>query len=151
MSYVVLGVAIVGAITAGVAANQQAKTNQKIASNNMQIAEAAATDAEKRGGQAAIDAQRQARQVASAQRAAFSARGVDISEGTAADIVEQTDFFGQADAATARTNASKEAWNARAQKRGYAIDYAANDPGKATTLSLLGSSTSVASKWYGSK
>lgn len=151
MSYVALGVAIVGAITAASAANQQAKTNRQIANNNAAVAEAAAGDAEKRGEQNAIEATRKARQLASAQRAAFSARGVDVSEGTAADIIEQTDFFGQSDAATARTNARKEAWNARAQKRGYEIESAANDPGRATTYSLLGSATGVANKWYGGR
>lgn len=151
MSYIALGVAIVGAITAASAANSQAKANRAIANNNAAIAEAAAQDAGKRGEQNAIQAQQRARQVASAQRAAFSARGVDISDGTAADVIEQTDFFGQQDAATARTNANKEAWNARAQKRGYEVEAAANDPGRATTYSLLGSATGVANRYYGGR
>ncbi len=153
MSYAIIGV-VIAAVAAGIsakAAHDQSKTNQKIANNNVNIAEAAAVDAKSRGEKNAQEAQRKARQIASMQRAAFSAKGVDISDGTAADVIEQTDFFGQSDAATARTNADKEAWNARAQKRGYEIQEASNNPNSAMYTSLLTSAGTVASKWYGSK
>lgn len=109
MSYFVVGTMIVSAIVGAVGARNQAKANHAIAQNNMAIADMQAEDSLKRGEQQAQEAQRKARAIASAQRAAYSARGLDISEGTPADVIEQTDFFGQADAATARTNARKEA------------------------------------------
>ena len=148
MSYWVIGTMIVSALTTAYAAQQQAKTNQEIANNNVAIADAQADDAKARGEQQAIDAQRKARMVASAQRAAYSARGLDISVGTPADVIEQTDFFGQADAATARTNANKEAWGDKMKGRGYGIQAAANDPNNALFGSLLGSAPAVANRWY---
>lgn len=140
------------AVSAGVgaySAYSQGRTQKAVAANNANIAEMAAADAENRGETAAQAATQQARQVASAQRAAFSARGVDIGEGTASDVIAQTDFFGQADAATARTNGRKEAWNARAQKAGYQMEAASTNPGLNAGLSLLGGAGQVASQWYG--
>jgi len=148
MSYYVVGTLIVSALVGANASRQQAQANRAIAEGNAQIAEMQAQDALKRGEEDAQVAQRRARQVAGAQRAAYSARGVDISDGTAADVIEQTDFFGQVDAATARTNARKEAWNARAQRRGYEIEASVNDPNRAFNSSLLGSAGTVAGAWY---
>lgn len=151
MSYFVVGALIVGALVSAKGAHDQADTNQKIASNNAAIAESQAQDATRRGDEEASAAMRRARQVAGAQRAGFSARGIDITDGTAADILDQTDFFGQVDAATARTNGQKEAWNLRARKRGYEIEGNANNPNRAATTSLLGSSGAVAKQWYGGR
>lgn len=149
MSYFVVGAMIVSAIFGAVGARNQAKANHAIAQNNMAIADMQAEDSLKRGEQQAQEAQRKARAIASAQRAAYSARGLDISEGTPADVIEQTDFFGQADAATARTNARKEAWAYRARGRGYGIEASANNPSNAFGMSLLSSAPAVASRWYG--
>jgi hypothetical protein len=145
---IMLGVAAASAGAAAYTVHQQTKTQKAIAENNANIAEAAAQDAELRGEKAAQETLQQSRQLASAQRAAFSARGVDISEGTAAEVLGQTDFFGQMDAATARNNGRKEAWNARAQKVGYQIEERAARPGMAAGLSLLSSGSQVASRWY---
>lgn len=148
MTYWVIGAAIVSAVVGAGAAYSQAKTNKAIAKNNQEVANAAAVDAKQRGETKAQEAQRKARQVASAQRAAYAARGLDISTGTPADIVEQTDFFGQADAATARSNAAKEAWGLQMQGRGYGIQASAADPNAAFATSLLSDAGAVANKWY---
>lgn len=126
----------------------QAKANKAIASNNAVEAERAAQDAQRRGEMEAQAAQRRARDVMGAQRAGFSARGIDIGEGTAADLIDQTDFFGQSDAATARTNARKDARGYRTQGANYRTQANAINPGMQAAGTLLGGSASVADKWY---
>lgn len=124
------------------------KVNQAVAGNNAIVAQQKSDDALARGEQDAIAARRAASQQVGQQRAAFSARGIDISEGTPADIIDQTDFFGQTDVATARTNARKESWGYQAQKGGFEAQAAASNPWKMASGSLLGSAGSVASNWY---
>jgi len=146
--YVVVGLAIASAVMSARAAYVQSSTNKKIATNNRIIAEQQAADATKRGETAAQESVRKARAIASAQRAAFAARGVDLS-GTAADIVNQTDFFGQSDAVTSRDNAAREAWGFRARAAGFQGQANASNPWESAGGSLLSSAPAVASKWYG--
>lgn len=151
MSYFVVGTMIVSALVGAQAARNQATANRAIANNNAKIAEMQAQDDLKRGEDQAMLAQRRARQIASAQRASYAARGIDVSEGTAADIIDQTDFFGQVDAATARTNARKDAWAHTVAQNNYGIQSAANDPNNAFNTSLLTSAPAVAGQWYRTK
>lgn len=146
MSYslIIMGVA---ALAGGVASRNQAKANQQVANNNAAIAEVQAQDAELRGEKERQQIRRNTQQMIGTQRAVMSARGLDIAEGTAADIIDQTDFFGQVDEETTRNNAKKQAWNSRAQKVGYEIEASANNPNAAFTTSLLGSAGGVASAW----
>lgn len=150
MSYVliVMGVAAV----AGASASYKQSQNKKDAATyNAMIAEQQAVDATDQGERDAIQARREANQMIGAQRAAFSARGIDISDGTAADLIDQTDFFGQMDQTTARKNAAKRAWNIRAQKQGYQMEADSISPTTNAGLSLLGGATSVAGSYYGRK
>lgn len=147
MSYFVVGSMIFSALYSARTAQVQANANRAIANNNAQVAEQQAQDAERRGEDQAMRAIRQARTVASAQRAAFAARGLDMSTGTPADILEQTDFFGQVDAATARTNGRREAWADRVSRGNYAIKAALSDPNQAYQSSLLSSAPAVAGYW----
>ena len=151
MSWISVGIAVAGAVTSAYAANQQAKTSQKIANNNAIVAEYQAQDAQQRGEQEAQAARRQAEQLAGAQRAAMSARGLDISDGTAADILDQTNFFGQEDARISRMNAAKEAWALRARKGGFEAEgKAARQQGNGQMIgSLLGGAGKVSSRWSG--
>jgi len=142
--------AVVGAGISAYGMVQQGKTAQQIANNNAKMAEYAAQDAQKRGEEDAMAAQRKAAALKSSQRVALAANGLDLSYGTAADLQDQTDFFGQADAATARTNASREAWRLRAggeqdRAAGAAARSNANMQAAGTLISAAGS---VASKWY---
>lgn len=152
MSFAVTA-AVVAVIGAGISAYsmvEQGKTAEKVARNNATMAEYAAQDAQKRGEEEAIAAQRRAAALKSSQRVALAANGLDLSYGTAADLQDQTDFFGQADAATARTNASRDAWRMRAGgqqelAQGRAARSNANLQAAGTLLSTAGS---VAGKWY---
>lgn len=145
-----LGATVGGAVMSGASMYQQSQTTKKQAEYNAQVAEMGAQDAVRRGEEEAMKVQRKGATLKSAQRAAFGGRGLDLGYGTAADIQDQTDFFTLSDMATTRSNAAKEAWNMRAQKRGYMGE------GRADSLnalyrgsgSLLGGAGMVADKWY---
>lgn len=140
----------VGGGVSAFSAIQQGKTAQQVANNNATMAEYAAQDAQKRGEEDAMAVQRKAAALKSSQRVGLAASGLDLSYGTAADLQDQTDFFAQSDAATARTNASREAWRLRAggeqdRAAGAAARSNANLQAAGTLLSTAGS---VAGKWY---
>lgn len=150
-----IGTATAGASLAGAAISayssiQQGKTAQQVANNNATMAEYAAQDAQKRGEEDAMAVQRKAAALKSSQRVGLAANGLDLSYGTAADLQDQVDFFAQSDAATARTNASRESWRLRA---GGAQDRAAGAAARSNAnlsaaSTLIGTAGSVASKWY---
>lgn len=126
----------------GQAANDAAKYNAK-------MSEYAAQDAQRRGEEEAAAIQRKAASLKSSQRAAQAARGLDVSYGTAGDLQDETDFFGQMDSATARANAAQQAWSYRAQgtlarAEGRAAAYQGTLGAAGTLLSGAGQ---VASKW----
>ena len=140
----------VGGGVSAFSAIQQGKTAQQVANNNATMAEYAAQDAQKRGEEDAMEVQRKAAALKSSQRVGLAANGLDLSYGTAADLQDQVDFFAQSDAATARTNASREAWRLRAggeqdRAAGAAARSNANTQAAGTLLSTSGS---VAGKWY---
>ena len=128
-------------------AYQQASTAKKIGQSNADQARLLAADALARGDKQAMQARQRGGQIESAQRAALSARGLDLSEGTPADILGQTDFFTQSDIATARTNGRREASAALAQSRSFQGQSDAMNPGLQMAGSLLGSGASVATRW----
>lgn len=129
------------------AAYVQTSAARDTANYNAQLAETQAQDARARGDEEASRIRRQNNQLAGAQRAAFSAKGLDIGDGSVSDALDQTDFFSQVDQSTARQNAAKEAWNLRARKAGYEYEARAAKPGQAAAMTLLSSASSVASKW----
>jgi len=140
----------VGGGVSAFSAIQQGKTAQQVANNNATMAEYAAQDAQKRGEEDAMAVQRKAAALKSSQRVGLAANGLDLSYGTAADLQDQTDFFAQSDAATARTNASREAWRLRSggeqdRAAGAAARSNANLQAAGTLLSTAGS---VAGKSY---
>lgn len=126
---------------------QQQKTAAGVARNNAQIAEYQAKDAEARGEKEAQDIARRASLLKGTQRATMAARGLDLTSGTPADLIEQTDFFASIDQATARTNARKEAWGKRAMGANYRAEAAGYSPLLSAGTSLLGGATSVADRW----
>lgn len=153
MTWAVTAVAIAAASAAASAYGtyQQSKTQKEMANYNAEVAEQQAQDARRRGDEEANKVRKQNAQLAGAQRAAMSAKGLDFSEGSAAEALDQTEFFGQYDQNIARTNAAREAWNARAQKRGYEFEAKSIRPGMNAGISLLGGASQVAGQWAGYK
>jgi hypothetical protein len=139
--------AVAGAAVSAYGSYQQNENVKAVAKHNANVAETKAQDELEQGEKDAQAALRDSRLVQAQQRAAFAAKGLDISEGTPADMIAQTDFFGQMDAATARTNARKAAWNARAQRTGYQMEAAGAASRTSAFSSLLGDSGRVADRW----
>lgn len=127
----------------------------QVADNNKQIATWQAEDAITRGQS---EVQRQGLKVAAlkgTQRASLAARGLDLGEGSALDILTDTDFMGKIDANTLEDNAGKEAWAYRTQASNYGSDAAILrqgagniNPGRSASASLLTGAGKVASSWY---
>lgn len=94
-------------------------------------------------------------QMKSTQRASLAANGVDLGEGSAAEIQASTDILKEIDANTLNSNAVRSAWGYRTQATNYQNDAILKratastiDPLGAGLTSLLGSAGSVASSWY---
>ena len=143
-----LALSAASAATSVGAAYQGARNQKAMANYNAQVAEQNAQDAIRQGDEEAAKVRRQYAQVGGQQRAGFAAKGIDFGEGSAADALDQTDFFSQADQITARNNAQRAAWNARAQKRGYEFQASAINPGAMAGATLLSGASDVAGKWY---
>jgi hypothetical protein len=145
-----------GAYSSAQGARQSAQFQSAMADRNAQTSEQLARDAEARGDTAAAAVTRKYAGVSGAQRASFAARGLDISEGSAASILQDTDYFGQLDTLTTRANAAREAWGFRVQgtsQQASAAAYQAQADGQnplmSAGVSLLGSASAVAGRWYG--
>ena len=121
MSYIAVAIAtiaIVGSATMqGVQAAQQADASKKAAAYNAQVASNNATiDAQNRSSslqQGEMDAQNAMRKQASMigdQRAQMSANGIDITQGSAQDMLASTKFLGGIDVNTIQSNAARQAW-----------------------------------------
>lgn len=143
----------------------QAKAQQGMANYNAQVAEGNARTAEiqaqqaiKRGDEEAHAIRRNADMLKGSQRASMAAKGLDLAEGTAAELQDQTDFFGLMDQATARNNARQEAWAIRAGGNNYRNEAAMQrstarsiSPGMAAATSMIGGAGQVADRWYSSR
>jgi hypothetical protein len=145
---VALGLSAAGTTLSTIGMVQQSQTAKATAEHNAKMSEIQAQDALRRGESDALEVQRRAAAFKSSQRVSLAAKGLDLGYGTAADLQDQTDFFGQADAATARTNAAKEAFARRSQAAGFQAEAAAARPWLAGGSTLLAGAGQVADRWY---
>jgi hypothetical protein len=88
------------------------------------------------------------------QRASLAANGVDLGEGSAAQILTSTDVLGEIDANTIAANALQSAWgyrtqgaNHKAQATSSRAASGAISPDAAFTTSLIGGAGQVAASW----
>ncbi len=91
----------------------------------------------------------------SSQRASFAANGVDLTQGSPANVLTSTDYIGEIDANMIQANAVRAAWGARTEAtslrsgaRTARATASAISPFGAGATSLLGGAASVASSWY---
>ena len=153
--------AVVGALGAyqGAESQKAAATYQsQVAANNAKVSEWQAQDALQRGQVARQDTRRKYAALEGTQRAGLAARGLDISEGSALSILEDTQYFGELDMGTVSNNAAREAWGYRVQASNQTANASmlkaqadATNPMFAAGASLLSSGGSVARQWYGTK
>lgn len=155
MPAVALAATAIGGGLSALGAYQQGQVAKQVGRNNQIMAEYAAQDAQRRGEEDAIKVRQRASQIKGAQRARMAANGLDLTTGTAAELQDQTDFFGQQDIATTRSNAARDAWSARVQGANARSqgDAAARQGNLAAFSTLLGTTGQVSDKWmtYGGK
>lgn len=85
---------------------------------NARLSERGATDALARGTEAETRHLRDVGLLVGRQRASFAGQGVDISQGTPAELQRQAMEFGLDDARTIKVNALREAFGYRSQAQG---------------------------------
>ncbi|HRD87248.1 MAG TPA: hypothetical protein PK752_03165 [Accumulibacter sp.] len=140
-----------------------ANTSARIAETNARIAELGAQTALQQGESQVAKLTLQAGNLKASQRTTMAANGIDIGQGSAAELQASTDIMKEIDANTLTANAIRHAFgyqtqatNARTQgvnarNAALAQQAAASgiSPGMAGATSLLGSATKVAASWYG--
>jgi hypothetical protein len=122
---------------------------------NARLAETSAQTELTRGQREEHSVRLRTAQIKSSQRASMASNGIDLGEGTAANIQLTTDIMGEADADTVQANAVRSAWGYRTQSASYSSDAgmrragaAGISPiGSALTTALTGAGT-VARNWY---
>lgn len=136
------GAGIFGAVSS----YRAAEIDQAVARNNAQLAEMQAKDALTRGADAELRLRKGAARLRGSQTARFAAGNVQL-QGSALDILEETDRMADADAAVIRRNAGNEAWARRTEAAGYRARADGINPGAAGFTSLLSSAGRVADRW----
>lgn len=152
---------VVGSIQQGEAQKAQMDYQAQVARNNAKIAQANADQKRQEGIEEARTQRMKTLQKVGAQQAALAANGVDISQGTALDMVEDTSAMGELDALTTRYNYETNALGYEQQATNFrnqaSLDtFAGQNAYKsglsnavATGIGGLGNlGMTVASKWY---
>ena len=137
-----------GAGVAGAAASyDKAKIERAVNESNAEFAERQAQDALTRGGRAEVVLRNRAARLKGAQKAKLAGGNVQL-QGSALDVLEETDAMADADAEVIRANAQGEAAGRRAEAAGYRARANGISPGMAAGTSLLSSAGQVADRWY---
>ena len=152
---------VVSSVQQGKAAQAQANYQAEINRRNAAKAQANADDKRQEGIEEARMTRLKTAQKIGLQQASLAANGVDVSEGTALDMIEDTSAMGELDALTTRYNYEKQAvayeeqagnFNNQANLDIFAGQNAYKS-GVANAVSSgvsgLGQVASVSSKWYG--
>lgn len=143
--------AIYGAYEQKSAEKEAAKYQEAEARNNYQIQKAQQADAMARGREAAQDHMRQISGAKATQTAVMAANGLDISQGTPASLLEDTQMMGDMDLKRIQKNTKREAWGFGVQANNFrnsANMYGATaDNINPVASGLIAGAGSVASNW----
>lgn len=107
------------AISSSGAVRAQGAYESTVAKSNQSLAEIQAEDAIRRGDKAAAEHGKAVRSLMGKQKAALAAQGIDVSSGSSADILNDTNYLGTLDALTIKNNAAREAFGYKSQAIGY--------------------------------
>jgi len=149
------GMSAIGAHSSAKSQRLQMEGAADISDLNARLSEQAAQQELARGDAAVASATARAGRIKSAQRVALAANGVDLGEGSAAELLTSTDIEKEIDVNTLTANAVRAAWGQRIQGTNYRNDARSKRAGAksinpllAGATSLLGSSRQIASSWY---
>jgi hypothetical protein len=134
------------------------QTQAVISDTNARIAELSAQSALAQGQRQIGALTLKAGQLKSDQRASLAANGVDLGEGSAAELQASTEIMKDVDVGTLTANSERTAWGYRSQAVNDSSQ-AAMDRANATSISpagyaatsLLEGAGKVASAWYTSR
>ena len=122
MCYVALipaAIAMFGAMNESSSQKAQAEYQSDIAKNNAIVSNYQAQDAAKRGRAAAQDHMQKVAQVKGQQVATLASRGIDIGEGSALALLQDTDAMGKRDTNQILQNSRMEKWGLDIQTGNY--------------------------------
>lgn len=152
---------VVSSVQQGKAAQAQANYQAEINRRNAKKAQLNAEDKRQEGIEEARMTRLKTAQKIGLQQASLAANGVDVSEGTALDMIEDTSAMGELDALTTRYNYEKQAlafdeqagnFNNQANLDVFAGQNAYRSGvmnAVSTGFGGLGDAAGVAAKWYG--
>ena len=127
---------------------RQAEAAQQAAIYNQKVAGIQARDALDRGEREGEAMGRKISAMRGQQRANMAANGLDLSYGSPAAVLDQTDYYGLEDQRTIANNARREAAAYESRGNLYGMQASSADPMLASSGSLLTGSGIVADKWY---
>lgn len=158
MTWVVAAVVSVGATVSAAGAYMQSKAQkdalgyqEKEAQMNAQLQGQMAEDAIARGNRDAQDYMQKAAMMKSSQKAAIAANGIDVSQGSPASILDDTDYMAKVDVGRIKDNARRETWGYKvgqtnASNTALMLD-AQGDNINPGMNALMSGVSSVASNW----
>ena len=134
---------------AGQAQEEQSRENAKAANNQARNTELSAQVDEDRRRQ-------MTRQQLATQRSVLAANNLDMSTGTAVEILGDTAAIGEQDALTIRANAAREAWGLRSQANDYlnqgrVARVSGNNAARGTLLTTAASTVQGGSNIYAAR
>lgn len=141
--------------TAAASQKLQLETQAEIDDINAGLSETQAQQTLLAGQREVQKSQLNTARVKGAQRAALAANGIDLGVGTALNLQNDTDIFGEIEANTIESNAVSAAWGYRTQASNQKVQAASSrgaagavNPDMAYTSSLIGGAGQVAGSWY---
>lgn len=143
-----------GAASSAVGAYYSAQNQRhqgRMAKINARVAELGAESAMMQGAEQIAQLTREAGQLKARQRVSMAANGIDMGEGSAAEILASTDLMKELDAQTLKANAVRTAWGYRTEAmnlRNQGRALSSVNPFAAAGGTLLGSASQVAASWY---
>jgi hypothetical protein len=116
-----MGLQAAGTAFTAISQYYQAKTQQKISEYNAKLQRMRSGFALEQGQEAVKRQRMKVSGMIGAQRVGFAAQNILLDEGTAADVQQQTAYWGEVDAVTIRNNAAMEAWGYEQQGLSYEL------------------------------
>lgn len=151
---------VVSSVQQGKAAQAEANYQAAVARNNAKIAQSNADQKRQEGIEEARMQRIKTLQKVGSQQAAMAANGIDVSSGTALDVIEDTSAMGELDALTTRYNYETKAQAYEHEADNFnnqaALDvFAGKNAYQSGMLNAVGAGfkglgdvANVASKWY---
>lgn len=151
-----IGLALTAA-SGAYAADSQKKAGQyqaDVAAENAKLDDFRAEQSSRLGSIQEEQQRAKVRQMVGTQRATLAANGIDMSSGTAADMIDEAQTMGEVDALTIRFNAMNEAWGYRtnatnSRNEGAFARWSGKRQATGTYLSTAASMASMGYSAYG--